>query len=662
MTRWRCGVFCPAILFARLRLIHSGDVCVGLRGDVIVPIDQGSLLSLRVTSHRHASSPYELSSLPPRAKAIGPCRRPGNGDVLLAAGGTPIYNGSLQEAIESWQSKANSFASAPSYAFPLVHLGENVHDVHGFMIVRFEPMDIPLTFAVGKGVRASGLDVHSEVAERQRRMFNREKADHIVQRIDPTRDENIFANTKGKNIRRDKVADVQNKGGESEWSEQAPLPESDAERRKKQLDDRRATEDRKAAQAAQAAEVLLHSWARARAGGDKYQVVRATFSDDKGPIGLSFDASQRVENTIVSQVEAGRPAAKAGIRVGDELIEMHWVERDDDGRQSNRIINATALTPSQVRVELKDAAYPRTFVFYRRADEQPNTQPERRRREVTDSKDKQGDGVVLRLLSPDIIKGDVAALPAIWAPFPTNASCDARAVLTLAEPADGCKGHLDRRINPEEGAYALVSRGKCTFVEKARALENNGAAASIVYNNVAGLVDMPKGGVHTDDIQRPVLMIDSAMGMMLSRVLKWKLIDERATAWIGHKSECAHLSGDSAWAPPARSTPADPADMPITRGRLYLQCQSNRSVFEHVAASFGPFAPDVPFPIAIASPPELCGLIGVERRLVSCAQTHPRSNLSIRWAWRQLCSEVVAVASATKQTSPRSSERLHSSL
>lgn len=608
-------------------MIHSGDVCVGLRGDVIVPIDQGSLLSLRVTSHRHSSSPYELSSLPPRAKAIGPCRRPGSGDVLLAAGGTPIYNGSLQEAIESWQSEANSFVSASAYAFPLVHLGESVHDVRGFMIVRFEPMDIPLTFAVGKGARASGMDVRSEVADRQRQLIKKEKADHVVQLTDSIRDDKIFAKTKGINIRRDKVTEFPHKGRESERSEQTPFPESDADLRKTRLHDRPVTEVRKAAQAAQTAEVLLHSWARARAGGEKYEVVRATFADDKGPIGLSFDASQHVENTIVSQVEAGRPAAKAGIRVGDVLIEMQWVERDDDGRQTNRVVNATALTPSQVRVELKDAAYPRTFVFYRRADVRPNTLPEENRREVSAAKDKQGDGTVIRLLSPGIIKGEVAALPALWAPFPKNASCDARAVLALAEPADGCTGHLDRHNSAEQPTYALVSRGKCTFVEKARALEHNGAAASIVYNNVAGLVDMPKGGVRTDDIRGPVLMIDSAIGMMLSRVLKWKLVDDRATAWIGHKNECVHLTNDSAWMPPARSSAADHADTPITRGRLHLQCQSSRSVFEHVAATFGPFAPDVPFPIAIAAPPELCGLIGVERRLVSGAKTHLRSTL-----------------------------------
>ncbi|KAJ8609498.1 hypothetical protein CTAYLR_005460 [Chrysophaeum taylorii] len=600
-------------LWAGLAGAHPS--CIGLRGDVIVPLEGDEGLELRVTTSAHALAPYELASLSPKAQLRRPCERPRPGDVLIAAGGVPVFNGSLHEAIGSWQNAADSFSSARSYAFPLVEAGsdDEVHSVSGFMIVKFETADVPLTFAIGKGGRTANLDVAAEIAARRER------------RLDDATGDDTRRRHEAQKLREEAAQELEAREAEARRLE-AQKRETTARRKSPKVEGgdpsvverERATRADRAAEMRQAEEDALNTWARHRASSrsERYSLVRAVFEEDKGPLGLSFDASPRAATTVVSFIAPNKIAAKSGIRVGDELIELRWAARDDDGARSERVINASTLKPSQVRVELQVAGYPRTFTFYRRerTDAVPK-QPAQKQNVVERDDDDDDDAFVFRVLSPDIIRGNVVAAAASWAPTNATASCDDRGVVVLADPADGCAAQLVDRSGTPGRRYALASRGKCTFVDKARALQHRGADALIVYNtDASGLADMPNGGVRTDDIRGPVVMIDNAAGTLLSRVLKWD--DAAVIAWLGPKSRCAHLAPSAP--PPIRPQAADVVADPIG-GQLHLQCRSRRAEFAHVAATFGSLAPDVPLVLAVASPPELCSLKGVERRLVGMA-------------------------------------------
>ncbi|MBP2019631.1 subtilisin family serine protease [Symbiobacterium terraclitae] len=69
-----------------------------------------------------------------------------------------------------------------------------------------------------------------------------------------------------------------------------------------------------------------------------------------------------------------------------------------------------------------------------------------------------------------------------------------------------------------EGAAALVQRGGCTFYEKALHAQNAGAAAVILYNNVAGRVNPTVAG--EEPITIPVVAITNEDGLMIRDLLE----------------------------------------------------------------------------------------------------------------------------------------------
>lgn len=559
---------------------RAADICRGLRDDVVIP--QGEALKLRVTTHQNALSPYELVSMSQKSvRKNGKCDRPVPRDVLLAVGGVPVYNGSLSQAVAT---------NMGPFAFPLVEQGL----VKGFMIVTTEKIDLPLTFAVGKGARAREIDIGDEIMRRQQLShFSLGRKSEAPSAELPIH-ENIASKQTAEYEKIDARTAQPPKQQRRQSSENRQPPRGNVVKMQTLAPTDDSGDDPLS---------LVKEWAESQ--DEPYELVRVTFADDKkGPTGISFDAGQVF--TVVSSVERGRPAAKAGVKVGDRLVEMRWIERDDDGEQSNRIINSTTLKASQVRVALKDASFPRTFVFYRRKGKQlqSDENDEMMKREKEEE-------MILRIMSPEILQGtQVATLPASWASSRSLESpCDHHAVLILADPADACSpGPLATSQYDTSQIYALASRGKCSFVDKARVLEQSGANATIVYNNVPGLVDMPKGGSRTDDILGPVVMIENDVGLLLSRVLRWK--NSTVTVWLGPRSRCGHTTLEKP--PTARK------ENVVTQGTLHIQYQNRSIHFDHIAASFGPFAAeDIPLAVAIASPPELCTLSGVDRRLVS---------------------------------------------
>lgn len=68
------------------------------------------------------------------------------------------------------------------------------------------------------------------------------------------------------------------------------------------------------------------------------------------------------------------------------------------------------------------------------------------------------------------------------------------------------------------GRIALVDRGQCTFISKVQALENLGAVAVIVVNNVPG-GPIGMGGTGGDDITIPSIMISQSDGELIKQAL-----------------------------------------------------------------------------------------------------------------------------------------------
>ena len=590
----------------------SSQLCDVLRGDIYVGAT--SWLKLGVTRHRNAASPYELLGFQRIGKHVGPCGRPVTGDVLMGVSGAVVYNGSLEEAV----------MSDGEYAFPIEEDGE----ITSFALITVQRLRVPdaaLTFAKGAGIQAVASQVHAEIQHRNPR---RQEACQIESSPEQKAPAEVNDDRKRDDERKKAAEDAAKERQEraaAKLAQQQQQKEADEARKKKKLDDEAKEQEKRAAkerqqkerEAAEAKEkqkkfeeeqerkksenkardeelawkANLDAWAQHRKDRDEtYSFVKASFAEDKGPVGMSFSAANL--GTVVSVVEKNRPAYKAGIQIGDELIELRWTAKDDDGNEMEKIVNTTQLSPSHVRLELRDAAYPRTFVFYRGILKKP---PEATK--TTTKQETKTTKTVLRVRTPTILQGDIIVGTASWAPEPNTTD----ASVVLADPVDGCAGTLT--VPPREGRiYALVARGVCTFVDKVRALAlKGGVDGVIIYNNEAsGIAAMPKGSVRTDDVKVPVVMVSQASGLLLTRALVWPV---NVVASLGPPG-------------PALSVPERRDDL---KGTVHVQCGPHETSFDHVAAAFGPLFGDTPVAAAIAVPPHLCGLAGVERRLTGMA-------------------------------------------
>ena len=553
----------------------SGEVCEVLRG----PVSSGrsSSLKLRVTGHSEAASPYELVSVG-GVRYASSCSRPSAGDVLVGVSGASVFNGSLEAAI---------FVEG-DYAFPL---SDGEGNVDSFAVVRVDRLrfadDLELTFAKGKGQglekiqlqqRQKPCDCSSSVVENQPQAIAASKTD-----IQKNEEEAL------------KIL----KKKDSERQRRETAKKAEKERRLQSSKERE--EMKSAAQTEAQRETLLEGWARTQKRWPRvkeFHFIKATFPEDKGPLGMSFSEGENAK-TVASSVERNRPAEKAGVKVNDELVELRWTARDDDGQEEQRIVNATNLGPSQVRLELKDAAYPRTFVFYRQVLEEEESKESHL-------------PVVLRVTSPSVLRGDVSVGVASWGGAIVHKNCEP-ALIVLADPPDGCAGAIVSRKSllntTNKKIYALATRGVCTFVDKARALALKGNVDGVVISNNAasGLAAMPKGGVRTDDIDVPVIMVDQPTGRFLTTALNWDL--DIVEAWLGSASLCRRDLGGS------ESSPLPLERSPDLKGTIEVQCRSQNIRFDHVAATFGALAENLPMQATMAAPAHLCSLAGVERRL-----------------------------------------------
>ncbi|XP_067941265.1 ER degradation-enhancing alpha-mannosidase-like protein 3 isoform X2 [Watersipora subatra] len=97
-----------------------------------------------------------------------------------------------------------------------------------------------------------------------------------------------------------------------------------------------------------------------------------------------------------------------------------------------------------------------------------------------------------------------------------------RSSVVKAKPLDACKAIQ----NSEElsGNIVLVSRGDCTFVDKARACQNAGAVGVIVMDNVIGSSKAENGffqmsGDDVDDVTIPVVFLFSTEAAVLTNLM-----------------------------------------------------------------------------------------------------------------------------------------------
>ncbi|XP_026176453.1 protease-associated domain-containing protein 1 [Mastacembelus armatus] len=129
-----------------------------------------------------------------------------------------------------------------------------------------------------------------------------------------------------------------------------------------------------------------------------------------------------------------------------------------------------------------------------------------------------------RVISPEDIGYIFSAAPAKDFGGEFTASYD-EIFLVPADPADGCSELQDREII--QGQVILVERGSCSFVQKARHVEEAGGKAVLIADNAVDndsqYLDMITDGSTTKP-SIPALFLLGRDGMMIRRSLQRKAL------------------------------------------------------------------------------------------------------------------------------------------
>lgn len=90
-----------------------------------------------------------------------------------------------------------------------------------------------------------------------------------------------------------------------------------------------------------------------------------------------------------------------------------------------------------------------------------------------------------------------------------------------------------RNLFVEPRSLAIVKRGECTFVEKARGMMKAGAAAGLVVNTDNELIDMPAGKEKVSDISMPLGIVREGDAALLHLAAKtndvWVILSDSVT-------------------------------------------------------------------------------------------------------------------------------------
>lgn len=587
-----------------------------------------------------AASPYALASQP-----IDDCARPG--DALLRVGAAPVFDGTLQEAVEAWAAGG----VAGELAFPLANGGA----VRGYALVRFVDAGQETSWtrgAAGLGEEADDPGAEAAALREEARM----RADQAAAERAAFRAEEDAAEQKAVAAHAAKVNALRQEAMKARDAKEAEKRRRDLELIEKEEAARalQAEEDRKERDAARVeqqkrreAEILVlekqkkarekeerrvkrlaeaeaaaakvwgnrlekfkewahHGWTD-RDATPSFEFLPMEFGEAKGPLGMTFGAGKGVDKVLVTYVDGGKRAARQGVKYGDEVVELRWLQRNDDGVPSEVVVNTTLVKPEKVTqfvVEaIKKRWWPLTFVVFR-----------------AHHLDIVSDDAALFVAvdAPRVLQGDQGAVTvAAWALQPSSDEVD----LVLADPLDGCAGTLlpepERVVLGAPPAnrqrFVLTKRGGCSFVDKARALQAvSGVDGVLLYNTEDEPVKMPAGGAPTEDIRVVVAMVGSNEGSRLETALRWP---DRAPVTLSLSSA---ITQDGA--PHAPDRDVEDEDAAPVNGNVTFQCGRDIIETRFRQAAFGPLLPPgAPLSVAFAVPPNLCALAGVERRLTGLA-------------------------------------------
>ena len=646
--RRRLSNWLPLLLLAAARADDDDDACSG----TYTLSGQGIRLK---TAPLGAASPYALASQPD-----GECARPG--DALVRVGAANVFDGTLQDAVEAW----GAGRLTDEVAFPLADDG----NVRGYALVRFVGAEQELAFRRGAGGAveeddAADDDLEAEAAalraEARQRALAAE-AERAKARAEEDAAEKAAVEAHAAKVAALRAAERQardEKQAEARRKELERIEAEEAERARKAEEERkerdearleqerrreaeiqqlekqkkaREKEERRLKRLAEAEAEAAKVWenrlvkyeawaetawaAQKRDAAARFEFLPLEFAEAKGPLGMTFGAGKSVDATLVTHVDAGKRAARAGVLRGDEVVELRWLPRDDDGARKEVVVNTTVVRPERVTAHVMEAIkkrwWPLTFVVFR-AHEVGGVEAEA--------------PLFVSVAAPVVLRGDQGAVTvAPWAATPVREDVD----LVLADPLDGCAGSLLAEPAPVEdgrvklGApppsdrkrFALAKRGGCSFVDKARALQAH-VDGVLIYNTEADPVKMPAGGVPTDDISVVVAMVGADQGQRLERALRWPDRDAVALALAD--------TMPSSDAPHHPDRDFDDEDAPPVTGNVTFQCGRDVVEARFRSAAFGPLlAPHAPLGVGFAVPPSLCALSGVERRLAGLAAVAQR--------------------------------------
>ena len=115
---------------------------------------------------------------------------------------------------------------------------------------------------------------------------------------------------------------------------------------------------------------------------------------------------------------------------------------------------------------------------------------------------------------------DGAMLEYASADFGRGYSFNGPAISTIPELADGELTNAESMV----GAVAIIKRGGCSFVEKARRAMAAGAIAVVIVNTDDGLIEPGVDG--SNDINIPVMLVAASSGEEIDNGVEVKRIGE----------------------------------------------------------------------------------------------------------------------------------------
>eukprot|EP01040_Poterioochromonas_malhamensis_P010052 gene10052-10926_t len=266
-----------------------------------------------------------------------------------------------------------------------------------------------------------------------------------------------------------------------------------------------------------------------------------------GPLGIVFD--NKLSNaTIVEKIVRGQQAEISDIREGDQLIAIET-------------FNLT-ISPAKVSQRiLNDLPWPKTLVFETRSLGEDPTLQEGKLRSRTYN---------MSIVYPPTLIGEYTFRLTEWTPFLTlqeDGTCPIFRFKSLEDPF-GCtvvedsyrfpsvyndviekNGFVDeeieressflslllqqsfiKRVKVEPRTAAIMKRGICTFIEKAKTLTRGGADLGLVVNTEDVIVDLPAGKERTDECVTPFGVMKSSEGNYLHLAAKtnevWAVLTE----------------------------------------------------------------------------------------------------------------------------------------